>query len=131
MISHIKPGSNSRFPKISIRNPIGSIILLLILGFFLYSIFNVCTRVITRFKPYEGTVIAIKNDWINNSLSEDSTGLMLLIRIKSGKIIKRAISLENKLHSRITIDDYIIKKKGFRNRTRVKNKKTVSELLEE
>ena len=103
-------------------NPFAIIIIIILLGFLLYSLFYAGAMLVTGYFPYEGTVIRIERDFVHDVFSEDEDD-RLVIRTPEGKEIERMVSMYVRVSQRIFVGSYVVKEKGFFKKPKVINKK--------
>ena len=83
-----------------------------------------------RYGAYAGTVVEIKNTWVDRLTLDFIPVEHLVIETAEGEKIDKLVSVENRAFFRIEVGDRVVKKRGFSNHARVPGKQTVGEMLE-
>ncbi|MBN2399658.1 MAG: hypothetical protein JXI33_04885 [Candidatus Aminicenantes bacterium] len=81
--------------------------------------------------PYEGIVLKIETCWLDWLASEFMSLEHLIIETPEGKIIDKVVSMDVRIPNRVQAGDYVVKRTGFGNPVRPRDKKTTREILEQ
>ena len=112
-------------------NPLALILFLMALVW-LYLIGHAAVNLVwDGYFPYEGRVLDIETRWTDYATGEFIRWEHLIIETPDGEWIDKLLSFERRVTSRIKKGDVIIKKRGFSNRVRPRDKKTIQEMQDE
>ncbi len=126
LYEHSRQGRRLRFSG----NPLVVLPLLFVLIWFVMVIFSAIKLTQDSYFPYQGEVLKIETRWYDHIPFEFLTWEHLMIETPQGKTIDKFVSKTNRLSSRITSGDYVIKPKGFNHPVRCRDKKTTQEILD-
>ncbi len=105
---------------------------LVVVGVLLYGLVMTGYRVAISYGAYEGTVVALDRDWLSTWFGDDTTPkTQLTIQTPAGDRIRRYASDHMLEMNRIEIGDYVVKRPGFFEPPRPRDKQTLPEMLEQ
>ena len=88
-------------------------------------------RVPKAYSAYEGTLVEVKNDWLTSWFGDEGyPRKCIVLEDKDGQRFRRYLSEYTLFQHRIEKGDYVVKKKGFFENPRARDKKTMAEMLE-
>lgn len=112
-------------------NPL-ALVLLVAVVVWLILIFHAAVNLVwDGYFPYQGRVLEIETRWSDYITGEFVRWEHLIIETPEGETVDKLLSFERRVTSRIKKGDYVVKKRGFFNRVRPRDKKTTQEMLEE
>ena len=77
--------------------------------------------------PYQGEVVAIRRSWAERFILESSDDEHLIIRTPEGRTIDRVVPIQHRILQGIGVGDQVVKERGFRNRIRLREPRTVQQ----
>jgi hypothetical protein len=112
-------------------NPLALVLFVAVLVWLFLILHAAVNLVWDGYFPYQGRVLNIETRWADYVTGELVHWEHLIIETPEGETVDKLLSFERRVTSRIKKGDYVVKKRGFFNRVRPRDKKTTQEMLEE
>ena len=105
--------------------PIGCVLVLLAVTLVTGFVWCVAKHMHDAYFPYQGEVVAIRTSWAERFILKSVDDEHLIIRTSEGSMIDRVVPMQVRIMQGIGVGDQVVKEKGFRNRVRLREERTV------